>query len=1001
MSGFIYKNNANSLIVGTLAAGATTLNVTASEGANFPSTFPFRLTLWDATAQGDPGEDSGMEVVHVTGRTTDALTIVRGQEGTADVEHAAGEKVAMLWTAGHFNDPTYGIQTILDGWVNQDVKSGSAPALLGTNVTAIPSANINFNILGTPTYETAQDWFDVIQSAGIISGFELDNSRNALELDVLVGTGIIKIIDSEVGGGLSFNFAGVQNVTLTADNINYIYLDYNGGTPQVLATTNHSTIELNRHFDLGLVYKNGTSLKILSAGVHIPNLTRTEHERLIERDGFTHVSGAILSETGTLNLYLTVGKWFYGHNPVPTSLLDTSVADTFRYTHYGTSSWIVDNATATAVDTTHYNDGTDTLATLTINAYGTQWVYLSAVSELYILYGTENGALSVAQAALPPTSIPIYMSHMGELIAKIIHRQDGTITEIQIVHDIQFTAAGVPNHNDTGGLQGGTTAEYFHLTSAQHTIATQAASTSLSGYLSTTDWDTFNNKAEANQTMYIGTTAVAINRATNPLTLAGITLTTPDIGTPSVGVLTNCTFPTLNQNTTGSAATLTTPRTIGGVSFDGSANIVPNTIAVVDESSDTTCFLLFAIAATGEVQPKTASGLTFNSSTDVLSATGFTGPLTGNCSGSAATVTGASQPSITSVGTLTVLQVDNININLNTISSTSGNLNITPVGGSAIVLDGTINIDAGVVTGATSISSTAFVGALTGNADTVTNATLTTVLTVNTGTLTLVANVADTSVLTIGAGAVSVSGANTGDQTITLTGDVTGNGTGSFAAIIAADAVTYAKMQNVVNDERIWGRVSGADGVVEELTKAQILTMLNVADGADAVEKIGFPAESMYPPITNPASLTEEVGSGAYAGQSHVDFDDTTAEHGVWRSPGIINYDGGNMTITMTAKPTTTPSGAVTLIFDIYAVGINNSEAYDSAVTVDTGVDITFNFSTSTLQTDMMIATAVIDPSNVANGDELVIELIRNVSDTLVGDGEIINFTVEYNKVVV
>lgn len=33
------------------------------------------------------------------------------------------------------------------------------------------------------------------------------------------------------------------------------------------------------------------------------------------------------------------------------------------------------------------------------------------------------------------------------------------------------------------------------------------------------------------------------------------------------------TFPTLNQNTTGSAATLTTPRTIGGNSFNGSANI--------------------------------------------------------------------------------------------------------------------------------------------------------------------------------------------------------------------------------------------------------------------------------------------------------------------------------------------------------------------------------------------------------------------------------------------
>ena len=45
------------------------------------------------------------------------------------------------------------------------------------------------------------------------------------------------------------------------------------------------------------------------------------------------------------------------------------------------------------------------------------------------------------------------------------------------------------------------------------------------------------------------------------------------LGTPSSGTLTNCTFPTLNQNTTGSAATLTTARSINGVSFNGSADI--------------------------------------------------------------------------------------------------------------------------------------------------------------------------------------------------------------------------------------------------------------------------------------------------------------------------------------------------------------------------------------------------------------------------------------------
>ncbi len=67
---------------------------------------------------------------------------------------------------------------------------------------------------------------------------------------------------------------------------------------------------------------------------------------------------------------------------------------------------------------------------------------------------------------------------------------------------------------------------------------------------------------------------------------------------------------------------------------------------------------------------------------------------------------------------------------------------------------------------ATDITVTnAITGSVTGNAGTVTNATLTTALTVNTGTVTLTGNVANTSVLTIGAGAVSVSGTNTGDQT--------------------------------------------------------------------------------------------------------------------------------------------------------------------------------------------------------------------------------------------
>ena len=63
----------------------------------------------------------------------------------------------------------------------------------------------------------------------------------------------------------------------------------------------------------------------------------------------------------------------------------------------------------------------------------------------------------------------------------------------------------------------------------------------------------------------------------------------------------------------------------------------------------------------------------------------------------------------------------------------------------------------------------------------------------------------------------SVSGSNTGDQTITLTGDVTGSGTGSFAATIANDAVTLAKMANMASASLI-GRNTAGSGDPEVIT---------------------------------------------------------------------------------------------------------------------------------------------------------------------------------------
>lgn len=96
------------------------------------------------------------------------------------------------------------------------------------------------------------------------------------------------------------------------------------------------------------------------------------------------------------------------------------------------------------------------------------------------------------------------------------------------------------------------------------------------------------------------------------------------LGTPASGVGTNLTG-TAASLTAGAATVLANARTIGGVSFNGSANIVPQTIESANEATDTTCFPLFITASgTQQLQPKNNTGLTFNSSTQTLNATALT-----------------------------------------------------------------------------------------------------------------------------------------------------------------------------------------------------------------------------------------------------------------------------------------------------------------------------------------------------------------------------------------
>ena len=175
------------------------------------------------------------------------------------------------------------------------------------------------------------------------------------------------------------------------------------------------------------------------------------------------------------------------------------------------------------------------------------------------------------------------------------------------------------------------------------------------------------------------------------------------------------------------------------------------------------------------------------------------------------TLTTAAQTNITSVGTLTALDVDNININGNTITASTGAVNITPASGSAIVLDGAVNIDAGVVTGITSLTSNAI---LVADAGTIGSASSTSAITIaSTGIVTFVDDILIKDGGTIGAASATdaITIASTG--IVTFVDDIIIKDAGTIGSASDTDAISISS-GGVVNISATTANTNASDGAL-------------------------------------------------------------------------------------------------------------------------------------------------------------------------------------------
>lgn len=99
----LFKNNASGTLASAVTAAATTMALTAGHGARFPAISGgdyFLLTLYEMSGT----QEANHEIVKVTGRATDTLTVVRAQEGTTARAWGANAPVELRITAGTISD---------------------------------------------------------------------------------------------------------------------------------------------------------------------------------------------------------------------------------------------------------------------------------------------------------------------------------------------------------------------------------------------------------------------------------------------------------------------------------------------------------------------------------------------------------------------------------------------------------------------------------------------------------------------------------------------------------------------------------------------------------------------------------------------------------------------------------------------------------------------------------------------------------------------------------
>ena len=133
---------------------------------------------------------------------------------------------------------TYIDKDVSDNMTFTDAVTGTKKlSELGGGTDDQTASEVEVEELGTATYDDVQDYINFFGDRTILSGGTItDNGNGTAAIASL--TGWCKETDSDTAVGRFFNWASPGNTAALTDlTTNYVYIDYNGGTLQLVVST--------------------------------------------------------------------------------------------------------------------------------------------------------------------------------------------------------------------------------------------------------------------------------------------------------------------------------------------------------------------------------------------------------------------------------------------------------------------------------------------------------------------------------------------------------------------------------------------------------------------------------------------------------------------------------------------------------------------------------------------------------------------------------------------